>query len=55
MYEVGDFIVYFFSREKVEKLAKGFDIVDLLEFEEGNLPRKLFRVILRKMEIPLSR
>jgi SAM-dependent methyltransferase len=49
MYEVGGFIVHFFSREKVEKLAKGFEIVDLQEFEEGGLPRKLFRVTLRKV------
>ena len=48
MYEVGGFIVHFFSREKVEKLAKGFEIVDLQEFEEGGLPRKLFRATLRK-------
>lgn len=48
MYEVGGFIVHFFSREKVEKLAKGFEVVDIREFEEGGLPRKLFRVTLRK-------
>jgi SAM-dependent methyltransferase len=49
MSEVGGFIVHFFSREKVERLAKGFEIVDLQEFEEGGLPRKLFRVTLRKV------
>ncbi|MFQ5917965.1 MAG: class I SAM-dependent methyltransferase [Candidatus Binatia bacterium] len=48
MYEVGGFIVHFFSREKVEHLAKGWEIVEIEEFEEGKLPRKLFRVILRK-------
>lgn len=48
-YEVGGFIVHFFSRQKVERLAKGFEMVELLEFEEGNLPRKLFRVTLRKI------
>jgi SAM-dependent methyltransferase len=49
MYAVGGFIVHFFSREKVEKLAKGFEVVDIREFEEGGLPRKLFRVTLRKI------
>ena len=49
MYEVGGFIVHFFSREKVERPAKGFEIVNLQEFEEGGLPRKLFRVTLRKV------
>jgi hypothetical protein len=49
MYEIsGGFIVHFFSREKVEYLAKGFDILSIDEFEEGTLPRKLFRVTLRK-------
>jgi SAM-dependent methyltransferase len=48
LYEVGGFIVHFFSREKVEKLARGFEIVEIEEFEEGKLPRKLFRATLRK-------
>lgn len=48
MYEVGGFIVHFFSREKVELLAKGYEIISVDGFEEGSLPRKLFRVTLRK-------
>jgi SAM-dependent methyltransferase len=48
LYEVGGFIVHFFSRKKVEALAKGYDLVAIDEFEEGPLPRKLFRVTLRK-------
>lgn len=48
MYEVGGFIVHFFSREKVEHLAKGYEVVEIAEFEEGPLPRKLFRVTLKK-------
>ena len=48
MYEVGGFIVHFFSKEKVRYLAKGYEIVEIDEFEEGGLPRKLFRVILKK-------
>jgi SAM-dependent methyltransferase len=48
MYEVGGFIVHFFNREKVEHLATGYEIVSIDEFEEGKLPRKLFRVTLRK-------
>jgi hypothetical protein len=51
MYEVGGFIVHFFSNEKVEHLAKGYEIVNLAEFEEGRLPRKLFRVTLRKKAV----
>ena len=49
MYEIsGGFIVHFFSRDKVEHLAGGFEILNIDEFEEGTLPRKLFRVTLRK-------
>jgi SAM-dependent methyltransferase len=48
LYEVGGFIVHFFTREKVERLATGYDVVAIDEFEEGGLPRKLFRVTLRK-------
>jgi hypothetical protein len=47
-WEVGGFIVHFFGREKVVHLASGFEIVGIDEFEEGGLPRKLFRVTLRK-------
>lgn len=48
MYEVGGFIVHFFSAEKVRQLARGCEMVSIDEFEEGGLPRKLFRVTLRK-------
>jgi len=48
MYEIEGFIVHFFSREKVESLAKGCDIISVEEFEEGELPRKLFLVTLSK-------
>ena len=48
IYEVGGFIVHFFSKEKVKRLAKGYKILSVDEFEEGKLPRKLFRVTLRK-------
>ena len=48
MYEVAGFVVHFFTREKVELLAKGYEITNIDEFEEGDLPRKLFLVILRK-------
>jgi SAM-dependent methyltransferase len=48
IYEIGGFVIHFFSREKVEHLAKGFEIVSVVEFEEGGLPKRLFRVTLRK-------
>lgn len=48
MYEVGGFIVHFFSKDKVRHLAQGYQIIEIDEFEEGTLPRKLFRVTLKK-------
>jgi SAM-dependent methyltransferase len=50
MYEVGGFIVHFFILEKVRQLARGHEIVSIDKFEEGGLPRKLYRVILRKVD-----
>jgi ubiquinone/menaquinone biosynthesis C-methylase UbiE len=49
MYEVSGFIVHFFSKEKVLHLANGYEIVAIDEFEEGSRPRRLFRVILKKI------
>jgi len=48
MYEVGGFIVNFFDRAKVGTVSKGYEIVNIDEFEEGGMPRRLFRVALRK-------
>jgi len=48
MYEAGGFVVHYFSRDLVERLARGFDLLDVTEFEEGELPRRLFRVTQRK-------
>lgn len=48
MYEVDGFIVHFFSREKVKQLAKGYEVLDIEEFQEGPLPRNLYSVTLRK-------
>ena len=42
MYEVGGFIVHFFSREKVEKLAKGFAVVELQELQRAVFPGGFF-------------
>ena len=48
MYEAGGFVVHFFSRELVERLARGFELLEVAEFEEGDLPRRLFRVTQRR-------
>ncbi len=48
LWEVNGFIVHFFSKEKVQQLAQGWEIVNIEEFEEGALPRRLFAVTLRR-------
>jgi SAM-dependent methyltransferase len=48
MYEHGGFVVHFFDRALVDRLAEGFELVDVTEFTEGELPRRLFRVTMRR-------
>ena len=52
MYESNGFIVHYFSRGLVERLARGFTLLEVVEFEEGDLPRRLFRVVQRRSEVP---
>lgn len=49
MWEIGGgFIVHFFSRETVAHLAERFEATNIEEFEETDLPKKLFLVTQRK-------
>jgi hypothetical protein len=48
LYENGGFIVHFFDRAKVERVAQGYEVVAVSEFTEGKLPRRLYRATLRK-------
>ena len=48
MYETGGFIVHFFDRALVEQLAAGYDLLEIAAFEEGTLPRRLFRVTMQR-------
>ena len=47
MYEHGGFIVHFFDRALIERLAAGFELIDVSDFTEGELPRRLARVSMR--------
>lgn len=49
MYEVNAFIVHFFSLEKIQMLARGYRIVGVTEFEEGELPRRLYEVVYKRL------
>jgi len=47
MYEHGGFIVHFFDRALIDHLAEGFELIDVTDFTEGDLPRRLARVTMR--------
>lgn len=47
MFEHGGFIVHFFDRLLVDRLAEGFELLDVTTFTEGELPRRLARVTMR--------
>jgi SAM-dependent methyltransferase len=55
LYEKNGFIVHFFSMEMVEYLSGGFEIVNVERCEESSLPRRLFRVILRRIPREMHR
>jgi SAM-dependent methyltransferase len=48
MYEHGGFVVHFFDGELIDRLASGFELLDVTEFTEGDLPRRLARVTMRR-------
>ena len=47
MYDHGGVIVHFFDRPLIDRLAAGFELMDVTEFIEGGLPRRLARVTMR--------
>ena len=49
LYENDGFIIHFFSKNKVNQLSKGFEILNIEKFEEGKFPRKLFFVKNKKI------
>ncbi len=38
IYEFGDFVIHFFTVEKIHKLSRGYDILNIDRKEEGSLP-----------------
>ena len=50
LYQNDGFIVHFFSKDKINQISKGFQVLEVENFEEGKLPRKLFKVILKNVK-----
>ncbi len=44
IYEHGGFAVHFFDRSLVDRLADGWHLAEVHPFEEGDLPRRLWRI-----------
>ena len=49
IYNVNGFVIHFFDKKIIENLSEGFKILQIEEFEEGNLPRKIYNVVQRKV------
>jgi hypothetical protein len=47
-WEMGGFIVHFFDRQLIDRLASGWELLAVDAFEEGKLPRRLAAVTMRK-------
>jgi SAM-dependent methyltransferase len=47
-WETGGFIVHFFDRPLIARLGAGFEILEVAEFQEGRLPRRLAAVTMRR-------
>lgn len=52
IYEIGGFVVHFFTEEKIRRLSKGYEILKIDRMEEGSLPRDLFCVTMKKGPVP---
>jgi len=50
VWEHGGFAVHFFSPELVARLADGWGPAEVEPFEEGDLPRRLWRVTQRRAD-----
>lgn len=48
IYQVGDFVVHFFTTDKIRRLAKGCTLLGVDRLEEGSLPRDLYCVTMKK-------
>jgi SAM-dependent methyltransferase len=48
-FEMAGFIVHFFSRALIGRLADGFELLEVTDYEEGKLPRRLSGVTMRRI------
>ena len=54
IWEHGGFAVHFFSRDLVDALAGGWRLNEVHAFEEGDLPRRLWRITQTRPRTPVT-
>jgi hypothetical protein len=47
-WETGRFVVHFFDRALIDRFASGFELLDVSDYDEGRLPRRLAAVTMLK-------
>lgn len=48
IYQIGDFVVHFFTADKIRSLTRGYNLLGIDRLKEGSLPRDLYCVTLKK-------
>lgn len=50
IYEIDNFIIHFFDEDMIRSMIDNYEIINIHRFEEGELPRDLFFVAMRKIK-----
>ena len=50
IYEIGNFIIHFFDLDMIKDMVDNYDIVNIHRFQEGELPRDLYFVAMKKIK-----
>lgn len=49
IYEINNFIIHFFDEDKIRSMVDNYDILNIHRFQEGELPRDLYFVAMKKI------
>jgi SAM-dependent methyltransferase len=51
IYQIGNFVVHFFTADKIRSLTRGYDLLGIDRLKEGSLPRDLYCVTMKKESV----
>lgn len=54
IYKIGDFVVHFFTADKIRSLTRGYNLLGIDRLKEGSLPRDLYCVTMIKGSVAES-